>query len=377
MFLSLLVANAHGKHARTGVCYTRNQVRYDMNKAHYGTEATQWMQVSASVRSLRTFNPSIATCLFTEAPHRVVNHVLSNGSLFDVVETQPVLDDVLESMGLADQWRRLRELVLRRAGRADSLLDLMSSRLKRIHNYGRAPFDATLYVDDDTVFCPDRDLAARLRGFTGADVRFVEMGLSKPLRSRLSVEQDRLGRCGDNWTCAYASHQGCEWFQNSTNGPLLQGGAVLVTRGQNAKAFARAWIVEYLDLWTNAVASATNLTHMRVGTDQKPLDRIVRRACDDPDASPFQAGALPPNFNARFLAEKWTGLVAGPVVVLHSHAYGTWGELRDFFRRIGALCATLNAHSRPRFISMNGSLTGHTSYHDLTAAVRLEDARSL
>lgn len=371
--LLVLAAAAQAKHAKAGVCYTRNQVRYDMSRADYGTDATQWKQVSTSVRSLRTFNPELATCLFTEAPHRVVNHVMKNGSLFDVVETQPDLDDVLESIDLADQWRRLVALVPKREARhSDSLLDMMASRLKRIHNYGRAPFDTTLFVDDDTVFCPDRHLSSRLRGFAGADVRFVEMGLSKPDRSRLVVEQDRLGRCGDNWTCAYSSHQRCEWFQESEKGPSLQGGAVLVKRGAKARSFARAWMVEYLELWTNALASA-NVTHMRIGTDQKPLDRIVKRACDDPDAAPFEVGALPPNFNARFLTTKWTGLVAGPVVVLHSHLYGTWGPQPDFFHRIGALCATLNKHSRPRFISVNVSLSGQSSSHDLAAAVQLED----
>ena len=126
----------------------------------------------------------------------------------------------LEARGEALRTSYVPETILRwersKAVRLDSLWTKFMSRLMRIHNLARSPFDLTLFADDDTVWCPSGDLAARLRALgdpaAGAprgadsprpDVRFVPQASAKGNVDDARLEAERLRETA---ACARALH---------------------------------------------------------------------------------------------------------------------------------------------------------------------------
>ena len=205
-----------------GVCWTRNQVSGVASDALVERE---WAEVHTAVRTLHRSKQDYAArdlgdvmpraCLFTEASHEQVDAVmtrldarlgydkeghgshpkLDSGTLFDDVfhasDAEAYLLKGADGSGTPDVARALlstlgavefRNDTRRRSNLAVKLL----SRLGRILHIARAPYESTLFLDDDVAFCPSaaplvsEALAAAARadglGFK-PDVRMVELYL--------------------------------------------------------------------------------------------------------------------------------------------------------------------------------------------------------
>ena len=196
-----------------GVCWTRNEIRPGADPLE------PWRELRASATTFRHAHPDIATCLFTSAAKRDAEAGVAaldlkygplhggevKGKLFTHVVAQDDLSVLNTYAGFARVAKRQDDLRRSKAVRLDSLWTKFMSRLMRIHNLARSPFDLTLFADDDTVWCPSGDLAARLRALgdpaAGAprgadsprpDVRFVPQASAKGNVDDARVEAERL-----------------------------------------------------------------------------------------------------------------------------------------------------------------------------------------
>ena len=137
-----------------GVAWTRNNARPG--------DVEQLRELYVSAASLRRRGRSTPTTLFTELARHDVDaamryfadeygHARPPTSLFDAV------------LNVSDAAAATREIPrpLREAAAASlanvsaERRDLATSRLGRLHHFARAPYDVTLFLDDDTAFCAD------------------------------------------------------------------------------------------------------------------------------------------------------------------------------------------------------------------------------
>ena len=137
------------RHKEVGVCYTRNNVYMEKNVLH--VDALRKVILSAT--SLRRVAPSVQICLFTEMAEAEVHETtgqFSSERVFDAVFADGFGDFEARSRGeaalLAPPTVEGSEAHLRHMK--------VKSRVGRIINLGRAPYALTLFVDDDTYFCP-------------------------------------------------------------------------------------------------------------------------------------------------------------------------------------------------------------------------------
>ena len=151
-----------------GVCWTRNKVNHRPPKArkHETTEhlsSSELRNLVLSAASLKRRFPAVPTCLFTDLPPDLLERAIHgvrlkkggewthNLKLFDVVRNDT--RDAFVKTNLTGFERRW----------ADAAGTLVNSRIGRIGNLQRSPFDVTLFLDDDTFFCLDVDVEADLR----------------------------------------------------------------------------------------------------------------------------------------------------------------------------------------------------------------------
>ena len=205
-----------------------------------------------------------------------------------------------------------------------------------MRNLARVPFDVTLAVDDDTVFCPTDDLEINLRALATRDVRFVPEALAKGKSySNALQEAGRLRDCGDCWDAGECP--GLEPHRHTS----LQGGAALLRRGPGLDAFVDAWFDSYVAYYEKELhRNSTWRQDNQLGADQPPLRDVARDRCLRPSNATWSIGALPANYNIRFLhpptedpfdlvlkrgsanvSDSLYGALDGPAVVLHSHFY--------------------------------------------------------
>ena len=119
-----------------------------------------------SAASLKRRFPAVPTCLFTDLPPDLLERAIHgvrlkkggewthNLKLFDVVRNDT--RDAFVKTNLTGFERRW----------ADAAGTLVNSRIGRIGNLQRSPFDVTLFLDDDTFFCLDVDVEADLRALS-------------------------------------------------------------------------------------------------------------------------------------------------------------------------------------------------------------------
>ena len=137
-----------------GVAWTRNNARPG--------DVEQLRELYVSAASLRRRGRSTPTTLFTELARDEVDaamryfadeygHARPPTSLFDAVLN--VSDAAAATREIP---RPLREAAAASLANASAeRRDLATSRLGRLHHFARAPYDVTLFLDDDTAFCAD------------------------------------------------------------------------------------------------------------------------------------------------------------------------------------------------------------------------------
>ena len=237
-----------------------------------------------------------------------------------------------------------------------------------MRNLARVPFDVTLAVDDDTVFCPTDDLETKLLALATRDVRFVPEALAKGKSySNALQEAGRLRDCGECWDAGECPGLAAD---KST---LLQGGAALLRRGPGLDAFVGAWFDRYVAYYTKELKRNSTWRHdNQLGADQPPLRDVARDRCLRPSNATWSIGALPANYNIRFLdpptedpldlvlkrgsanvSGSLFGAVDGDVVVLHSHFYLHWmsKSTRGLVAQTRQACGVLNQNSRLRIFA--------------------------
>ena len=118
----------------------------------------------------------------------------------------------------------------------------------------------------------------------------------------------------------------------------LQGGAALLKRGPGFDAFVDAWFGAYVYYYEKELASSAWGHDNQLGADQPPLREVAKERCRGSSNATFTIGALPANYNVRFLhpptdgdlvlkrgsanvSDSLYGALDGPAVVLHSHFY--------------------------------------------------------
>ena len=253
--------------------------------------------------------------------------------------------------------------------RFDDVWVKFRSRLMRMRNLARVPFDVTLAVDDDTVFCPADDLETKLRVLATRDVRFVPEALAKGKSySNALQEAGRLRDCGDDcWDAGECP--GLEPHRHTS----LQGGAGLLRRGPGLDAFVAAWFDSYVAYYEKELHKNSTWRHdNQLGADQPPLRDVARDRCLRPSNATWSIGALPANYNVRFLhppetepldlvlkrgsanvSDSLYGALDGPAVVLHSHFYWQWMRkaTRGLISQTRQACDALNQNSRLRIFA--------------------------
>mmetsp|Transcript_12394 Transcript_12394/g.40502 ORF Transcript_12394/g.40502 Transcript_12394/m.40502 type:complete len:237 (-) Transcript_12394:774-1484(-) len=203
----LLVVPVVGRAESVGVCWTRNSVFYRPDvPGLFGVVKDQWSQLYASAATLRG---RVKTCLFTDAPSEVVAAAMglffekeaeSHHASFDYVIPELDLETFIEEvitreLGGLELWRKIgvnaSTAPTKRASAAEARF---ATRMKRIWNFGRSPFETTLFLDDDTVFCPQFHVDDLRRLAPKPVVRFAEKKLTRGTKY-VQHYVDRLARC--------------------------------------------------------------------------------------------------------------------------------------------------------------------------------------
>jgi hypothetical protein len=195
-----------------GVCWTRNSVPASVQSGSGEALAPTLVTLYLSLLSLRQSRQQrrVRTCLFTEASPSTVTAALGvlsrrwaeRGHPSLEPSGHPTIDDILTTgdaepallasgSGTATRLRAMLDGLRLMRFRNTTMADKTLSRLGRILNMARAPYDVTLFLDEDTTFCSP---AAGFRGALadvllasadgealafhgGADVRLVETWL--------------------------------------------------------------------------------------------------------------------------------------------------------------------------------------------------------
>jgi len=341
--IALLLLRGAGAVAPVGVCWTRNMV-------DNATARHDLRYVVASARSLRRRAPAVPRCLFTDASPAALAGAGAAG-LFDAV---------LADGGAAFAGRNAGEVALldpaaRGVGaKRRRELAKLRSRVGRILNVARGPYELTLFADDDTYFCDGEALEAALADLhrrrdahavrarvmpkAAGERRVVEEArrcvwshasrardYSAPLEAKCVDRADRTGR----GFCAGA-----------------QGGALAVARGAAAAAFAADWLDAYLRLYAREAKDPARLQRAQVesfAADQAPLARAMAANCDRGDGARWSVGALPHALNVRdvdvsTVAGKCAKPVFGPLLMLHQKKYVARGAAAE----LDGVCAAAN-----------------------------------
>ena len=349
--ISAVAALAAAKQRSVGVCWTLNEVpplpkEQSCRHGHVPDALAPFAALRASAITLKAFHPTIKTCLFTDAPEAAVrDHMAALQrcgfpkdpgamDLFDEVIAQEPFESLHTKLAGFEKQVRGHPVI-----RFDDVWVKFRSRLMRMRNLARVPFDVTLAVDDDTVFCPTDDLEINLRALATRDVRFVPEALAKGKSySNALQEAGRLRDCSDCWDAGE-----CPGLAADKN-ILLQGGAALLRRGPGLDAFVDAWFDSYVAYYEKELHKNSTWRHdNQLGADQPPLRDVARERCLRPSNATWSIGALPANYNVRFLqpptedpldlvlkrgsanvSDSLFGALDGPAVVLHSHFYWQW-----------------------------------------------------
>ena len=386
--ISAVVALAAAKRrvASVGVCWTLNEVpplpkEQSCRHGHVPDALAPFAALRASAITLRAFHPTIKTCLFTDAPETAVrDHMAAlqrcgfhkdpgSGDLFDEIIAQEPFEALHTKLAGFEKQVRGHSVI-----RFDDVWVKFRSRLMRMRNLARVPFDVTLAVDDDTVFCPTDDLELKLRALATRDVRFVPEALAKGKSYSNALQEAKRLRnaqdCGDDWApkCGTA----CPSLEPHGH-TYLQGGAALLRRGPGLNDFVDAWFDRYVAYYEKELHRNSTWRHdNQLGADQPPLRDAARDRCLRPSNATWTIGALPANYNVRFLhppetepldlvlkrgsanvSDSLYGALDGPAVVLHSHFYWQWMRkaTKGLIQQTRQACDALNRNPRLRVVA--------------------------
>lgn len=351
-----------------GVCYTRNMV-LDGNTSEARRKLRNVVLSAASVKAV------VPVCLFTDLAEDKVHEIAKSyvgRRLFDIV-----LSDGLASF----EPRTVHERRLLEPGKNDDWRDRrlkVRSRVGRISNLGRGPFELTLFVDDDTFFCDD--VAAALRDLHRGDYDVRGMPFVKRPREEAAVMNAQLcvWKHAAKQPFSVGLHVKC--LDRSMSGGSFcsgaQGGAFAIRAGDRARAFADQWRDAYLDYYvavmlSGEVKNRSSYESRSFGGDQGPLARLMESNCmrrqhrrlsfermpsrlDDIDPSSFvddhnasltwSFGSLPSSINVRDAnrSKRCGSPIFGPLLLLHHKRYVSHGSIDDASHRLVDLCARVN-----------------------------------
>ena len=387
--ISAVVALAAAKQRSVGVCWTLNEAPpldkgSSCRHGHVPDALAPWAALRASAITLKTFHPTVKTCLFTDAPETAVrDHMAALQrcgfpkdpgamDLFDEIIAQEPFEALHTKLAGFEKQVRGHPVI-----RFDDVWVKFRSRLMRMRNLARVPFDVTLAVDDDTVFCPTDDLEAKLRALATRTVRFVPENAAKGKSYEDALQEAgrlRAARnCGNvTWEAGAGA---CPSLAPHGHVQGLQGGAALLRRGPGLDAFVDAWFDSYVAYYEKELHRNSTWRHdNQLGADQPPLRDVARDRCLRPSNATWSIGALPANYNVRFLhppetepldlvlkrgsanvSDSLYGALDGPAVVLHSHFYLHWmsKSTRGLVAQTRQACGVLN-HDRGLRIFANG-----------------------
>ena len=379
-----------------GICYTRNQVSTLHEVGHLVQSATSVVRAVAPAK--------IPLCLFTDARGDADNMTRSLG----YGGRGPLFDYVLEDSYAFFAPLTAAETALlnpRSTDRHYESRHLIRSRVGKILNLARSPFEMALFADDDTYFCGGGLAAASL---AGALAFFHKERHRYTLRARLfkshhSPYDDALsaGRA-----CVWAAVGGGSAFsaaleakcydralEQTCLGGGIQSGALAVTRGAALEELVNRWLdayieqhLAYFELGRRRASAAGE------GSDQSAFVRVAKGHCDrredDPRLESWTLGWLPATFNVRNVDRELerasaaasrnatpgdapgcpkspgakNGKWYGPLLLLHQKKY--------MHKDLDGICAAVN---RP--VARGGSAWLGTDDGGLGCAARWEDAK--
>uniref|UniRef100_A0A7S3JTM7 Hexosyltransferase n=1 Tax=Aureoumbra lagunensis TaxID=44058 RepID=A0A7S3JTM7_9STRA len=405
-----------------GICYVRNQVQYNVEKNDFDIDLKEWRWLWISAKSLSKAldRNKLGTCLFTDAPERVVSYAIEQlekneswkqasqvfrindenkkittaNELFDIIKSyendELALAQRIQSLGLEKEYREIIESKLGSASKK-----MIKSRLSRIRFFSMAPFRITLFVDDDVLFCPNKDLAIQLQSLNTQDhlIRIAEHETSFPkyIDRHVQKQFDRIKSCSqpfysndqlkNNPLLGRLITQQC-WNQSAFLEKELidlQAGAIFLPGKNNSAslAFTNDWTREYLKYWHTIVIhfSSSHLVKNKF-QDQPPLDRIAQLKIYSSNytnflpynttvsSSKWSLAPLPPELNGRFLTKGSIhhigAVLLGPLTLLHStgfigafHSQYPSSDILHYYQT--NICAPLNSILTPRYVKGNAA----------------------
>lgn len=341
-----------------GVCYTRNMV-LEKGELNMTDASRKLRNVVLSATSAK--RSGVPLCLFTDLDEEHVREICAGHDaprdLFDII-----LDDGLPEFSPRSEQETV--LVSGSSGILKERKIKILSRIGRIINLGRGPFEMTLFVDDDTFFCGSHseelvealgELHKRredfpIRGKVFAKRYAEDMHMSESLRC--------VWRHADTSEFSASLHTKCldrvgQRDKDFCSG--AQGGAFAVASGSKAVSFAQQWKDAYLDYYVDLMAkddqwkNKSTYAARSFGGDQTPLSRLMERQCanassgqDNTGAWTF--GALPSSFNVRDAdrPNMCATPIFGPLLLLHHKRYVSQGTVAQASSRLDSLCSKLN-----------------------------------
>ena len=356
---------------RVGVAYTRNEVRAGPNGASPEHHVFELRNAVLSALSVKRAAPALPVALFTDLTPAEVK--IAARRLLNDTSHRRVFDYVLPNTQFTprnEQEARLLKgggdaVVLRRRQK-------LRSRLGRLLNLAGKPFDLTLFVDDDTYFCPspvdkqcerygcpspDRPLVRVLRHLYATrkvyDVRATVFARDQA-EGVLQNEAKRCvwSRAADRGFSATLEAQCLERAatRRSACGGA-QGGAMAVAAGDRSRQFVADWVDAYLRHWTKQAtrlgAGKYDEREARTfASDQGPLLDVAQKRCKEEETTkpPWKLGALTRTMNVRDAdaAPDCRNSVFGPVIFLHQKKYVRGGTIPEAVERLDGVCARVN-----------------------------------
>ena len=353
-----------------GVCWTRNKVNHRPPKArkHETTEhlsSSELRNLVLSAASLKRRFPAVPTCLFTDLPPDLLERAIHgvrlkkggewthNLKLFDVVRNDT--RDAFVKTNLTGFERRW----------ADAAGTLVNSRIGRIGNLQRSPFDVTLFLDDDTFFCLDVDVEADLRALSTLPSRvavrahpFDVHAKAPRLKQahRCAWEATKRKRLGGNFSLVAAEAK-C-FDEHAPPTPWCsgaQGGALLVDRRGDVASFVEGWLATYVKLYKGFASSQAWKGRGHFGADQTALHDLfaASKLCDKGAATDLSFGYLPNALNERTRPKRAD--CARPrfarTRVLHHKNFVNEGTLAEAAARVDGFCEAANGGDGATFVA--------------------------
>jgi hypothetical protein len=248
---------------------------------------------------------------------------------------------------------------------ADAAGTLVNSRIGRIGNLQRSPFDVTLFLDDDTFFCPSVDVEEDLRALSTLPSRIAvrahpfDVHAKAPRLKqahRCAWEATKRKRMGGNFSLV-AAEATC--FDDHAPPTLwcsgAQGGALLVDRREDVASFVEGWLATYVKLYKGFASSQTWKGRGHFGADQTALHDLfaASKLCDKGASTDLSFGYLPNALNERTRPKRAD--CARPrfarTRVLHHKNFVNEGTLAEAAARVDGFCEAANGGDGPTFVA--------------------------